>query len=94
MDEWLTPRMLDGILVGVAVEFVALGAVLVRASATRWIAPLFLFLTSGALLLAALRGALAGAEELWLSAALLASGLAHAGALWTVYRALGRGAGA
>lgn len=81
------PRLIDGILVFVGVELVAVGGALFGSSAAEWLPAWLLYLASGAFLLLALRASLAAAQPHWIAAALLSSLLAHAGLLgwwlWT-----------
>jgi len=78
---WITPVWIDAILVLVLLELAASAAWLARRGALVLIAPLSLYLASGAALLLALRAALAGAASAWIAAALLASGVVHVLAL-------------
>lgn len=81
----LRPRVVDAILGLVALELLAVGLVLARASAPALIAPWSLYLASGAALLLALRFALAAGEPRWIALALLASLAAHVALLgWLV----------
>jgi hypothetical protein len=84
----ITPSWVDAILAGVGLEALLLGALLRRASAERWIGPCLLTLASGAALLLALRGAVAGAGAPWIPLALLGALLAHTASLWQGRRAL------
>ena len=72
-----TPALIDVILIGVIVEFIALSALLWRFGEASWIAPLGLFLSAGALLMAALRASLAGEGDAAIGAAMLAALAAH-----------------
>jgi|GEM_PF-5337605 len=73
----LTPWMIDAILLLVVVEFFVFRALLIKADARKFIAPLLFFLLSGALLLVALRLTMTGAQPLLAPLALLLAGLAH-----------------
>ena len=84
----LSPSLVDLILGAVAIEFVLLWALLVRARATRFVWPLFLFLVSGALLLAAIRFSLSSMDALWASGALLGALMTHAALLYWAARRL------
>ena len=84
------PALIDAILVGVALEFLGLTWWLMRRGQSRWIAPVFWFLASGAALMAALRSATIGASEVWILGALTISGLGHIAALALAARNLSR----
>ncbi len=84
----ITPGLIDAILVGIGIESGLLAAGLVRRSAGRWIAPLLLFLASGAFLMLALRAALADAAHIWIAAALLGSLVSHLATLGLLHREL------
>lgn len=84
----ITPGLIDAILVGIGIESGLLAAGLVRRSARRWIAPLLLFLASGAFLMLALRAALADAGPVWIAASLLGSLVSHLATLWLLHREL------
>lgn len=71
------PPMIDAILALVAIEFLVLSAFLARARAKGLIAPLFFFLASGALLLAAFRFSLAEADARVVSACLALAMVSH-----------------
>lgn len=86
----ITTGWIDAILVGIGIEAALLAAGLLRMSARRWIAPLLLFLASGAFLMLALRAALAEADSVWIAASLLGSLVAHAATLWILHRELSR----
>ena len=73
--------MIDMILVAVVVEFLALRIVLRRYRRERYVLPLFLFLASGAALLAALRFALTPQQEFLIPLALLSALILHAACL-------------
>jgi len=81
MPTTVTPAWIDAIIGLVVLEFLALRWLLVRASAGRLVAPLLLFLASGAFLLAALRAALADAASPWVASFLLAAFVTHAACL-------------
>lgn len=85
----ITPFLIDLIIIAVAIEFVILAALLQRVGATYLITPLFLFLGSGALLLAAIRFALSSMDAGWMAAALFGSLCTHAASLyWAAQRFL------
>ncbi len=88
VEMFVTPRLVDGILALVALEFAGLGALLVHWRAPRLVGPLLLHLAAGAFLLVALRMSLAGSEASWIALALLASGVAHVLSLQQAYRAM------
>lgn len=77
MTEWVTPGMLDWILVGVGLEFFALRTWLITRGEKEWAGPLFFFLISGALLMASVRMALSGASTRVLAILLGFSFLTH-----------------
>lgn len=89
MEIPVTPGLVDAIVAVVGLEIAGLAGLLLHARATRWIAPLCLHLAAGAFLLLALRASLAG-DGAWVAPALLASGAAHASALWQAYLVLFR----
>ena len=86
----ITPGLIDAILVGIGIESGLLVAGLFRISARRWIAPLLLFLASGAFLMLSLRAALADADSAWIAATLLGSLVTHLATLLLVHRELSR----
>lgn len=88
----LSPWMIDAILIGVAAEFVIVRMLLVRRKAQHLIGPLFFFLLSGGLLLAAVRLALTGAAGAIIALVLLFAGLAHGVVLHLIAR-VGAGSG-
>lgn len=90
MTTWITPGWIDAIVVAVVLESAVLSMFLLHASAARLVAPLLLYLASGASLLLALRAALAAADANWIAIALLASLLTHATSLGMLYRRLHR----
>lgn len=57
----ITPGLIDVIILAVGGEFILIALFLRRTGAAGWILPAFWFLASGALLMASLRLALAGA---------------------------------
>jgi hypothetical protein len=69
--------MIDVILLAVGGEFLVIALFLRRAGAANWILPAFWFLASGALLMAALRLALAGDESGMIALPLLGSLFTH-----------------
>ena len=75
------PFMIDIILLAVVVEFLVLRAILWRRGRDHLVAPLFLFLASGAALMAALRFSLTPQQELLIPLALLAALILHAACL-------------
>ena len=87
----ITPSLIDLIIIAVAIEFALLAALLIIARATYLVTPLFLFLGSGALLLAAMRFALSSIDAGWTAAALFGSLCAHTALLcWAVQRLVDR----
>ena len=87
----ITPFLIDLIIIAVAIEFALLAALLIIARATYLVTPLFLFLGSGALLLAAMRFALSSIDAGWTAAALLGSLCTHAALLyWAALRFVSR----
>ncbi len=87
-DLVVSPGLVDAILAAVGLEFALLSALLARARASALVAPLLLYLGSGACLMLALRAALAETEAVWIAGPLVASFLAHALVLWQLYRLL------
>lgn len=83
----LSPVVFDVILAGIAAEFGVLAWLLRRVGRGRWIPPVFWFLLSGALLMLAVRGALAEAELAAIAIPLIVSLLTHVACLWTAWRA-------
>ncbi|MEO1253215.1 MAG: hypothetical protein AAFW81_12820 [Pseudomonadota bacterium] len=75
-----TPRLIDFILAGIVLEAVAIAYLLSKTRALELMAPALAFLASGALLMLALRAALAGAPGA-IPAFLLGSFAAHVAAL-------------
>lgn len=84
----LSPIAFDVILAGIAAEFGVLAWLLRGKGQRRWILPLFWFLLSGALLMLAVRGALAGTGLASIAAPLIVSLLTHVACLWTASRAM------
>lgn len=83
----VTPLMLDLVLAGVVVEFIALSFLLARMRARFLIWPLFLFLASGSFLLSAARFVLASADGKLVALTLLASFITHIALLaWAARR--------
>ncbi len=79
-------RIVDLILLLVAVELVVLAIVAVRSGRTSLLRGLVANLLAGAFLLAALRSALTGAAWPWIALLLLAALVAHAVDLWARWR--------
>ncbi|MFN7164302.1 MAG: hypothetical protein ACK4P2_05730 [Hyphomonas sp.] len=82
----LEPWMFDLVLIGVAAEFALLALLLARSGHRAWAWPLLWFLVSGALLMAAVRGAVAGVPDAVVGGVLFVSLLTHAACLWTAWR--------
>ncbi len=82
----LQPWMFDLVIAGVAAEFLALSFLLARAGHRPWAWPLFWFLLSGALLMAAVRSALAGVPHPVIGGVLIVSLLTHVACLWSAWR--------
>lgn len=86
----LSPGLIDLILALIALEGIALSVWLARRGAGALIGPVICFLLSGAALMVALRGAVAGWGMLLIQAALLASLILHLACLalgWRAWRA-------
>lgn len=79
-------RIVDLILLLVAVELVVLTAVAMRSGRTALLRGLVANVLAGAFLLAALRGALSGAAWPWIAMFLLAALVAHAADLLARWR--------
>ncbi|MEM9169173.1 MAG: hypothetical protein AAGC56_05925 [Pseudomonadota bacterium] len=77
MAEIITAPLVSWILIGVAVEALAIAGLLAARGAERLIAPAILFLASGSALMLALRFSLVGATGAPLSAAMLTAFLLH-----------------
>ncbi|MEO0398663.1 MAG: hypothetical protein AAF224_04475 [Pseudomonadota bacterium] len=60
----VTPQFIDFILIGLVAEFLLLSIVLWARGGVQLIAPLFLFLASGAAIFVALRASVAGATDM------------------------------
>lgn len=73
----ITPAHIDLIILAVGGEFLLLAWLLLRAGARSWILPAFWFLASGALLMGALRLALAGSSGGVIALPLLGSLVTH-----------------
>ncbi|MHA7871891.1 MAG: hypothetical protein ACX939_06035 [Hyphococcus sp.] len=87
----VTPQMLDLIIGGVGLEFIALSFVLVRLNARALIAPLGLFLASGAFLFLGARLVMAGVADGPAALSFLAAFASHIALLvWASRRLLGR----
>jgi len=82
----VTPGFIDAILAGVLLEFLIVGAWMVRASETRLLAPFLLYLASGACLLAAVRIALPAPGSQRVALPMLGGLIAHVASLWTIHR--------
>lgn len=82
----LVPWMIDAILLIVVIEFFVFRSILIRANAKKYVAPLLLFLLSGAFLLIALRLTMTGAHPLLAPLALLLAGVAHLATLGAAAR--------
>ena len=86
----LEPWMFDLVLLGVAAEFALLAALLARKGHRPWAVPLFWFLVSGALLRAAVRFAIADADDRLTGSLLMISLLTHLACLWSAWRLVKR----
>lgn len=73
----IAPWMIDLIIAGMAAEFILIAAGLAYAGQRAWIGPVVWFLASGALLLLAVRFALAGQESAYIGTALIAAFATH-----------------
>ena len=82
----LKPWMFYAVLIGVAAEFVLLAFLLARTGRRAWAWPLFWFLLSGALLMAAVRSAVSGAPHAVIGGVLFISLLTHLACLWSAWR--------
>ena len=82
----ITPFLIDIILGVVAMEFILLCALLAKVRASHLILPLFLFLVSGAFLLATIRFKLSSMGVNWEGAALLGALITHAALLYWAAR--------
>ena len=80
------PWMFDFVIAGVASEFLLLAFLLTRAGRTPWAWPLFWFLLSGALLMAAVRSTLEGLPHPVIGGILIVSLLTHAACLRSAWR--------
>ena len=89
MIEFTAP-MIDLILAGVALEFLALAYVLRRVGRAFLIMPMFLFLASGAALMAALRFSLEEGQRSLIAIPMLAALFLHATFLVIGFRRFGR----
>lgn len=81
LDAWLSPGLIDAILVGVFAEWLVLRRVFGAETARRWRRPLGLYLGSGALLLLAVRFALGDGDRAGVAAALAAAFVVHLASL-------------
>ena len=86
LESW----MFDLVLAGVAAEFALLAFLLVRSGNRAWAWPLFWFLASGGLLMAAVRGALSGLPHAVIGGVLFVSLLTHLACLWTAWKLVRR----
>lgn len=86
----IAPWMLDLVLIGIAAEFALIAYLLVRSGYRPWAGPVLWFLISGALLMWAVRLALAGDGHPLIGAALALSLVTHLACLWTAWRLLRR----
>lgn len=82
LESW----MFDLVLAGVAAEFVLLAFLLARSGHRPWAWPLFWFLVSGGLLMAAVRSALSGVPHAVIGGVLFVSLLTHLACLWTAWK--------
>lgn len=82
LESW----MFDLVLAGVAAEFGLLAFLLARSGHRPWAWPLFWFLVSGGLLMAAVRSALSGVPHVVIAGVLFASLLTHVACLWTAWK--------
>jgi len=82
LESW----MFDLVLAGVAAEFALLAFLLARSGNRAWAWPLFWFLASGGLLMAAVRGALSGLPHAVIGGVLFVSLLTHLACLWTAWK--------
>ncbi len=82
----LAPWMFDLVIAGVAAEFLGLAFLLARAGQKPWAWPLFWFLVSGALLMAAVRSAIAGLPHPVIGGVLIVSLLTHVACLGSAWR--------
>lgn len=78
--------MFDMVLAGVAAEFAFLTFLLGRIGHRAWAWPLFWFLVSGGLLMAAVRSALSGLPHMVIGGVLFISLLTHIACLWTAWK--------
>jgi hypothetical protein len=82
LESW----MFDLVILGVAAEFLLLAFLLARAGRKSWAWPLFWFLLSGALLMAAVRSTLAGLPHPVIGGILIVSLLTHVACLGSAWR--------
>lgn len=82
----ITPGLIDLIILAVGGEFVLIAWLLRRAGAQLWILPAFWFLASGALLMGALRLALAGSDGALIALPLVGSLFTHLLLLHSAWR--------
>jgi hypothetical protein len=82
----LEPWMFDLVLLGVAGEGVLIWTLLRRTRQKAWIRPVAWFLVSGALLMAAVRGVIAGLPHAAIAGILFASLLTHLACLYSAWR--------
>jgi hypothetical protein len=81
----ITPSLIDVIILAVGGEFLIIALLLRRAGMVDWILPAFWFLASGALLMTALRLALAGSESGMIALPLLGSLFTHLFLIFSVW---------
>jgi hypothetical protein len=82
LESW----MFDLVLIGVAGEFAVFAFLLARSGHRAWAVPLFWFLFSGGLLMAAVRSALSGVPHGVIGGVLFFSLLTHLACLWTTWK--------
>jgi len=82
----LEPWMFDLVLACVAAEFAGLAYLLARGGRKPWAWPLFWFLVSGGLLMAAVRSAVMDMPDAVVAGVLVVSLVTHAACLWTTWR--------
>ena len=86
LESW----MFDVVLAGVAAEFALLAFLLARRGHRAWAWPLFWFLVSGGLLMAAVRSAVNGLPHPVIGGVLFVSLLTHLACLWTAWKLIRR----
>ncbi len=84
-----TAPMIDAILVGVVLEFLAIAWFLRRKGRSFLVTPIFFFLASGAALMVALRFSLDGAQQSLIALPMLAALFLHATFLVVAVRRFG-----